>query len=404
MSYISVEDFKGGLDRRNDRIAGADGSLWNIVNGHITRGGKVGRAKKFVSKYSVPGTFGLAGVNGQLFVFGSTADPGVPAGVTYQQLRHVDGSTAMTRLLDWQPFDGKIFAAAQFADNQIFEYNDGALVTDWVAGRVRADMGGVNGIASHLAALIDADSEYTATAVGTVLTVTGVANEAFTVTGVATNGGSVNDQTLTIARTQQAVPSTAEALATAAFRFVNGKFSPGFNQISSVIVDGVTITSTAIDYQASAALTAAAVAANINANTSIPDYTAVASGDLVVISAAAGSGSTANGLPVEVNVTGEVIVCTGGFQHHRRHVEPRRQPHHVSQGQRPGNPQHSGRLGDQQLSDRDRRGCTDQQFRVDPGLCRDCGQPERIHFGETYYRYDAAQSGSRHYQGRRRVG
>src|SRR6185369_1855231 len=101
----------------------------------------------------------------------------------------------------------------------------------------------------------------------------GATNEDFTATGSTINGGSVNDQSLTIARTQQAVATTTEQLAAAAFRFVNGKVNAGVNQITSVVVDGITITSTAIDYQASAALTAAAVAANINANTSVPDYT-----------------------------------------------------------------------------------------------------------------------------------
>lgn len=91
MSYIVIDDFKLGMDRRKERIAGTAGALWEGINGHINRGGSFERRKKFVKRYALPAstTFGLTQINKQLFVFGSMTSPGtIPAGITYQQLAH----------------------------------------------------------------------------------------------------------------------------------------------------------------------------------------------------------------------------------------------------------------------------------------------------------------------------
>jgi hypothetical protein len=60
------------MDRRRQRVAGTAGTLWSLQNGVISRGGDIERAKKFVSTYTLPaGTFGMAKVRQQLYVFGS---------------------------------------------------------------------------------------------------------------------------------------------------------------------------------------------------------------------------------------------------------------------------------------------------------------------------------------------
>ena len=53
--------------------------------------------------------------------------------------------------------------------------------------------------------------------------------------------------------------------------------------VDSITVDAVTITSAAVAYNTSLAITAVDVAANINAFTSTPDYKAIAYGDDVII-------------------------------------------------------------------------------------------------------------------------
>ena len=133
MPYIRISDVRLGIDRRRSRISGVPGSLWELVNAHITSGGEIERAKAFPAVYALPeGTFGLGGVGGILYVFGSGADPGVPSPVVYQRLQHVGGPSVDMVAVHWvEPFDGLLYVIAEFEDGEIYHYYDGARVTDW---------------------------------------------------------------------------------------------------------------------------------------------------------------------------------------------------------------------------------------------------------------------------------
>lgn len=134
MPYVVIEDFKLGLDRRKSPAASTPGSLQQLSNAHINRGGEIQKRLAFVPKYQLPaGTFGLRGANGQLTVFGSTG-VSVPAGINLQLLSPVGGSASMTRLNDAAFFNGKIFASADFSDGTSRCFYDGSAVTDWDAG------------------------------------------------------------------------------------------------------------------------------------------------------------------------------------------------------------------------------------------------------------------------------
>ena len=127
MSYISIENFKFGMDRRRKRVAGVPGTLWLGENVHISRGGDIERAKKFVSTFNLVGksTFGLGTVRGQLYVFGSVTTPaGLPLGLQYQRLQS-PAASAMTQVLDVRTFDGKLYAIARYADGNVFHFYDG---------------------------------------------------------------------------------------------------------------------------------------------------------------------------------------------------------------------------------------------------------------------------------------
>lgn len=309
MSYIAIEDFRLGIDRRRQRVAGVPGSLWKLVNAHITRGGDIERAKKFVSKYTLPsGTFGLGAVDGQIFVFGSVADPGVPAGVKYQRLQHSDSSTAMSRVIDVETFDGKFYVIAEFADGSIFHYYDGSRVTDW---DTRAgDIGSLETVAAALAAKIDLQDEYIATASGAIVTITAaVAGTGYTISKSTTDGGGTNDQDITLNETQANQTEIEEVLAEGSFRITGGSSNPGTNQITDVTVDGVDVLGSAVDWADSHSDFAAALAAQINSHTSSPDYSASSNGTVVTITAAPGSGSTPNGFTVAVTTAGDVTVA-----------------------------------------------------------------------------------------------
>jgi hypothetical protein len=70
-----------------------------------------------------------------------------------------------------------------------------------------------------------------------------------------------------------------------------------------ITVDGVNIMSGAVSFTTDLATTATAVAANITAHTSSPEYTAVAAGAVITISAASAAGSDPNGYAVVVTAT-----------------------------------------------------------------------------------------------------
>lgn len=97
-----------------------------------------------------------------------------------------------------------------------------------------------------------------------------------------------------------------EVLATTTFSITGGTSSPGVNKVNGITVNGVQIMSGAVDWVTSHSDTATAVASNITAHTSAPNYSAAAVGALITISAAAGSGVTPNGFVVVVTVAGDV--------------------------------------------------------------------------------------------------
>ena len=223
------------------------GVLIQASDGHITRGGEFESRAAFVPAYELPaGTVSMAYTRSGLVVFGSgTEPPGIPTGVSYQRLQHPGGS----ELRDVPSFDlyrGKIYAVGVFADGSRHHFYDGVRVEDWFDGRARAS---------------------------------------FRVTA-----GGVN----------------AAVAATASFTITGGTVGGG-NQITSITVNGVTITSGAEAFDTDAATTAAGVADNINAHTSSPDYSAFSDGATVTIEAA-NAGAATNTYAVAITVGGDVTV------------------------------------------------------------------------------------------------
>lgn len=319
MAYLTIEDFKSGLDRRRSRFAGIPGSLWDLKNGHITRGGEIEGMKKWVSTYTVAGTFGCFAINTTLYVFGSTAagSLSIPAGVTYQRLQHPDGTTAMTQVVDVRAFNGKPYVAAKYADNAVFHFYDGAIVMDFIAGIVRADMANNNGIATAIGALFTGDPYFSATVAGNVVTVTGGDNTSWGYTGTTVNGGVNSDQTMTTSLNQAAVAGTAEVQSSTTFSITGGSPATAATgsvtitggssgTVSNLTINGVAVISSAVSWTTSNDATATALAAAINSYTSNPDYTAAAVGAVVTITAAQSEGAAPNGFVVTSSVTGDV--------------------------------------------------------------------------------------------------
>ena len=135
MAYVVIEDFRAGLDKRKMEVSAAQGSLQTLTNAHITRGGEIEKRKAWVAKYALPPgqTFGFAGADGNLYVFGSAASPVVPAGVTYQQLLR-SPAVDMKSVIDTEFYDGKLFVAADYDDDLTVHFYDATQVADWDSG------------------------------------------------------------------------------------------------------------------------------------------------------------------------------------------------------------------------------------------------------------------------------
>jgi hypothetical protein len=92
-------------------------------------------------------------------------------------------------------------------------------------------------------------------------------------------------------------------------------------QISSMSVSSVTITSAAVSFATSAAVTATNLAANINAYTSDPDYRAVARGTLVIIKANPQSGDfPTSGYTISATASGGMAATVTNLPGLCRHV------------------------------------------------------------------------------------
>ena len=308
MAYISIEDFKLGMDRRKLRANGAPGSLWFLQNGHITAGGEIERCKKFVTTFELPaGTIGLASINNLLYVFGAGANPGgLPGGVLYQRLQHPSSPGAtITDILSWDAFDGGLYVVAEFNDGSVHQYYDGRRVSSWDA--LAASIGSNDNIAQVFAQKINEDPDFTATASGNQITITrSVPGVEFTIETATTNRGAADDQELAVTLLNSALEARDETSAVAIFDIEEGTSSPGTNKITSVKVNGVQVLNTAVDWATSNSVTATAVAAQINSYNSTPEYTATASAFRVRVFPAAGLGAAPNGFKLAVGKGGDV--------------------------------------------------------------------------------------------------
>jgi hypothetical protein len=246
MGTIWLKDFKGGLDTRRMAETLPGGSVIRGKDGHTNRGGEFEQRAAFVEEFDLPAdvTVGLANDQSGLYVFGSAAAPTMPRGVAYQRLQHPDGITPIFRILSFDLFANKIYVVAEFGDGTIYHYYDGARVTDWQDGRARFS---------------------------------------FRVTG-----GGVQ-------------PATS---ATGSFT-VSGGSASVVNTFAEVKLNGVDILGVPVQHTGDNSTTAAAIAAQINAFITTPDYSAVAVGAVVNITAVA-TGTAANGFTPVLTLTGDV--------------------------------------------------------------------------------------------------
>jgi len=339
------------MDRkRKQRVVGELGTAWTIKNGHLTRGGDIDRRKTFVKQ---SGTFpastkGLYAINETLYTTGyDAAQAGnVPPGVTHLLTQHPTPATPIRKSLDGKGFDGTLYSIIEFTDGNIYHYYGANRVTDW--DTLATSIGSNNALAAALADAIDNSAAVSASNAGPIITITSsVAGVPFTITQNTVNNGANPDQTITLVQTQPNVVAATEVLAKATvtitggtanagtnnvnnitidgvevmggnaevlaegdFRINGGTLGAGVNMITSVTINGVNILGASVDHTGNDATTATAVAAQINSFVSVPNYTAVAVGDEVTITAVAGTGSAPNGFVLNVVEAGDVTTTS----------------------------------------------------------------------------------------------
>ena len=293
MPYIQVQDVRQGMDRkRKQRVVGELGTAWTIKNGHLTRGGDIERRKKFVKQSgSFPNTTsGLYSINQTLYTTGfSAAQAGnVPPGITHLLTQHPVPATPIRKTLDAKGFDGTLYAVIEFTDGNIYHYYGTNRVTDW--DTLASNIGSNVALASALAAAIDSSSAVSASSAGPIITITSqTAGVPFTISANTVNNG---------------VSPQAEVLSKGSLTVTGGTSVPGTNKFNTVTVNGVDVLGAAVNHTGNNATTATAIAAQINAFVSTPNYTAVAVGAVVNISAVAGTGASPNGFAVNATVGG----------------------------------------------------------------------------------------------------
>lgn len=308
MAYFVVEDFRFGMDRRRERVAGTPGTLWLGKNVHVTRGADIERRKKFVRAYSVPNTFGAAVVRSQLYVFGS-ADlaASMPVNVLYQRLT---GSAAMSRVLDAKGVNGNLYAIAEYVDGNVFHFYNGVRLTDWDV--IAAASASFATVASLLAIKAQGSAAVSAQSFGDTITFTAATPGApFTIAASATNGGGVNDQVATLTAVQANQAETSEVRASATITITGGSAGVD-NYIASVTVNATELLSAQAPWTTSDAITATNLATAITNGFATHGFTASAINAIVTIQAAPGQGAAANGMFVGVTTQGTVTATTSG--------------------------------------------------------------------------------------------
>lgn len=325
MAYFLCQDFSSGLDVRKSDITSVAGSLQVLDDGQITRGGEVEKRKAFTNKGDLlEATRALCGAkrgNGttpDLIVFGNAPAPdGLPDGVVYQRLQHPDGGIAMVDVVDYTLFNGKAFVAADFVDGSQWLFYDGALVSDWGAGIVRAGMDSNDAIAEHMKLLVDASDSYSASREGSTVIITGPPGVDYTATAETQNGGVVNDQQATVSEIAPAIAGAASTKSVGEFAIILGENGSG-NFIDQVRVDNngvfTDLISSPVPFATTPELTALNVVNAINAGNGSHGYVASTTYGKVFVGAPLADGAGANGRVLEVVAKGAIVLGKGGFE------------------------------------------------------------------------------------------
>ncbi len=293
------------MDRRRPRVAGVPGTLWNLRNAVISRGGDVIRAKKWDLVHTLPAdpSAGLVGLGERLFVFGDGGRPGsLPPALGWQQVA-LGGST-ISRVLDAKAFGGALYAIVEYTSGDIAHFYDGSAVTDW---NILADAASsFELVAERLAEKLRFNTAVdVSVSDATIILTARVPGTAFTCSAGAVNNGGASTPTAT-ALQYTASSAAVAAVASRATLTITGGTSGAANKVTQVAVGAQNLLAAPVNWTFSNESTANAVAAAINAYSATSGYTAEFSGATVSVVADEADGSSPNGTPLTVTLGGDV--------------------------------------------------------------------------------------------------
>ena len=340
MPYVLIEDFRGGLDSRRMNQTATPGSLIELTNAHITRGGEIEKRPAFVELATLPSnTIGLAAAGGQIYVFGSDAvssvtfAAGTPSNISYIRLQHPSGE-ALTDVLSSDFYNGQIYAAARFADGRIFHYYNGVRITDWFDGRARSTFEVTAGSAGGTAAtasitvtggtanpsdnlrvlrinnvdLIASPVAHTGTDSTTATNIaTAITNGSHGYTAAA-SGAVITISAPLVGITYNAFQLTFEIQGAVTMGSVVHMSGGVDNAVTNITVNGVPIIGSQVVWGTSHSYTASQIAKEINDFPSSPEYEATAINQFVNIISKE-SGSSFNNLAVAIVSAGNVTTA-----------------------------------------------------------------------------------------------
>lgn len=366
MPYIIIEDFRGGLDKRRMDVHAPPGSLIELTNAHISRGGEIEKRPAFVEVCDLPSeTVGLVSGGGSLYTFGTalpssiTFPDATPNNLIYQQLLHPTNAS-LVEILDHEFYNDSIYVVARFSDGRVYHYFDGVRILDWFPGQARTKLtitGGTAGGQNARQAFIfnGTTSDFAANQTTVTITMTSPDNvDTVLLNAGVWNGNNEqsinnwlaeingNQSELTATRGQRTVNSVTVndvlvltwdepggfnngytfAITTSAgtatnmwdYFYFDSQNPPQpittshnglLNSIADLTVDGITIIDEQVPYVGSHTETAAALAKMINDSRSAPEYEATASGPNVNIIRSE-PGTAANGLLAVATSLGNV--------------------------------------------------------------------------------------------------
>jgi hypothetical protein len=239
MPYVVVDNFSGGLDSRRHVLNSTSGTLSELVNAHITRGGEIEKRKAFVEALNLGSgvgglglsSFGLEATSDGVYVFGSAPETLMPEGFVYQQLVHPTDPSEfnLTGIAYSTVYGGKPFVIAEYA--QLFgggsphrmAFYDGVAVKDWYEGYTFVAEDHVS-FTAKLASYFSG-SAYTATvdASGLAIDVAGPAGKAFTISASTDIGGTPE-----ITKTQTHKVAIPEILSKGSFSITGGSITSAY--------------------------------------------------------------------------------------------------------------------------------------------------------------------------------